>query len=84
MLDWKQRQEVEMIMTEEADVSKKILEYYLKLLVKDFPDPMETSQHCKERVRKAVEIIRKICNKEGLDTIALVSHRRILRELSKT
>lgn len=50
---------------------------------KKFPQRLERDEDCRARVLRGVAKMKKICKERGVKRIAIVSHRRVIRELSR-
>jgi broad specificity phosphatase PhoE len=54
------------------------------LMKKLFPERLERDGDCRVRVLRGLKTIKNICKERNVRNVAIVSHRRVIRELSKS
>lgn len=59
------------------------MDFYLKRIKEWFPESIELRENCSGRVKECVSFVRKFC-KGRFQNVAIVSHRRVLREITST
>lgn len=51
---------------------------------KKFPQRLEGDSECRGRILRGVGKIKKVCEQRGVRNVAIIAHRRVIRELSKS
>lgn len=54
------------------------------LMKQCFPERLESDQDCRQRVIRGTARMKRICQENKVTKVAIVAHRRVIRELSKS
>lgn len=78
------KQGFEKCLTTDREQSEALVaSFYLNHIKNNFPDSIERREDCSKRVQEGTKFIKKFC-KDRYKNVAVVSHRRVLREITST